>query len=91
MFATGFAVFLALLFIFVKLPRRFALRMLRYDLVIDVVVTVAVLFIHGGSFEGVMAATIAGLFTSIATTLAKRAFGHIRAGCYHAGIFRLEV
>ena len=91
MFATGFAVFLALLFIFVKLPRRLMLRMLRYDLLIDLVVTVAVLLIHGGSFEGVMAATIAGLFTSMATTLAKRVFGHIRNGVYLPGLMALAI
>lgn len=90
MFATGFAVFLALLFIFVKLPRRLMLRLLRYDLLIDIAVTVAVLLIHGGSFEGVMAATIAGLFTSMATTFAKRMFGHIRNGVYLPGLMALS-
>ena len=91
MFTTGFAVFLALLFIFVKLPRRFMLRLLRYDLLVDVAVTVAVLLIHGGSFEGVMAATIAGLFTSMATTMAKRLFGHIRNGVYLPGLMALSI
>ena len=91
MFATGFAVFLALLFIFVKLPRRLMLRLLRYDLLIDLVVTVAVLLIHGGSFEGVMAATIAGLFTSVATTFAKHVFGHIRNGVYLPGLMALAI
>ena len=91
MFATGFAVFLALLFIFVKLPRRLMLRLLRYDLAIDLVVTIAVLFIHGGSFEGVMAATIAGLFTSVATTAAKHLVGYIKGDTYVPGLLALQV
>lgn len=33
------------------------LRILRYDVSLDIVVTVFVLCVNGGSFEGVMAAT----------------------------------
>ena len=52
MFATGFAVFLSLLFILAKLPRRLMLRLLRYDVLLDIGVTVLVLFLHWGSFDG---------------------------------------
>jgi hypothetical protein len=45
-FITGLAVFLGLLFIFIKLPRRALLRMLRYDLLIDLGVTLLVLIIQ---------------------------------------------
>jgi hypothetical protein len=91
MFTSAFAIFLGLLFILVKLKRRLMLRLLNYDLLLDIVVTVFVLALHGGSFEGVMAATIAGLFTSIATTSAKRMFGFIKGGQYFPGHFRLEI
>ena len=57
MFTTGLAIFLSLVFIFIKLRRRTVLRLLRYDMALDVAVTLLVLFIHWGSFEGVMAAT----------------------------------
>ena len=66
MFLTGVAIFLGLLLVFVKLPRRTLLRLLRYDLVIDLFVTLTVLAIHFGTFSGVMAATVAGLLTSSA-------------------------
>ena len=36
-------------------------------------------------------ATIAGLFTSLATTIAKRMFGYIQAGVYRPGRFRLDI
>jgi nucleoside permease NupC len=91
MFITGFSIFLSLLFVLAKLKRRLMLRLLRYDVLLDIAVTVFVLYVHWGSFEGVMAATIAGLFTSMATTLAKRLFGHIADGRYYPGRFRLEL
>lgn len=91
MFAFGFIVFLGLLFLFIKLPRRWLLRLLRYDIAVDVVVTVVTLLIHWGSFEGVMAATIAGLLTSLATSTAKRFFGYIKGSMYYPGVFRLHL
>jgi len=39
MFATGFTVFLAMMLLLAKLKRRWALRMLHHDLVLDVSVS----------------------------------------------------
>jgi nucleoside permease NupC len=91
MFLTGFSIFLGLLLLLAKLKRRLMLRVLHHDVLLDVAVTVFVLWVHAGSFEGVMAATIAGLFTSMATTFAKRMFGYIKGGTYYPGRFRLEL
>ncbi|WP_210546105.1 hypothetical protein [Rhodoferax sp. PAMC 29310] len=91
MFITGFAIFLGLVFIFIKLPRRTMLRWLNYDVVLDVAVTLIVLVVHFGTFSGVMAATFAGLLTSVGTSLAKRAFGHIKGDLYYPGLIRLKV
>ena len=91
MFLTGLAIFLALLLVFIKLPRRGLLRLLRYDLAIDLFVTLLVLAIHFGTFSGVMAATVAGLMTSLATTGAKRLFGFIEAETYRPGLINLAV
>jgi hypothetical protein len=91
MFTTGFAIFLAMVFIFIKLPRRLMLRLLRYDAALDIGVTLLVLVIHFGTFSGVMAATFAGLLTSVGTSLAKRAFGYIKGDQYFPGYVRLEV
>ena len=85
------AIFLGLVFIFIKLRRSTMLRLLRYDMALDVLVTLLVLFIHWGSFEGVMAATFAGLMTSVATTGAKRLFGYIKNGLYFPGVINLSV
>jgi hypothetical protein len=91
MFATGSAVFLALLLILAKLPRRLLLRLLRYDFALDVGVTLLVMFLHWGSFDGVMAATVAGLMTSFATSAAKRLVGYIQDGRYVPGVIHLKV
>ena len=91
MFATGSAVFLALLLILAKLPRRLLLRLLRYDFALDVGVTLLVMFVHWGSFDGVMAATVAGLMTSFATSAAKRLVGFIKGDRYFPGIITLKL
>ena len=91
MFETGFAIFLGLVFIFIKLKRRTMLRALNHDMAIDVFVTLLTLVIHWGSFSGVMAATFAGLLTSVGTSLAKRAFGFIQGDQYFPGYIRLVV
>ena len=91
MLTTGFMVFLATALILVKLPKRWMLRALRYDLAIDLGVSATVLVIHFGTFSGVMAATIAGLLTSITTSAAKRLFGFIERGYYFPGVIRLEI
>jgi len=91
MFATGSAVFLALLLILAKLPRRWLLRLLHYDIALDVGVTLLVMFLHWGSFDGVMAATVAGLMTSFATSAAKPLVGYIHDGRYVPGVINLKV
>ena len=91
MFETGIVIFLSLAFVFIKLKRRTMLRLLRHDLAIDVAVTLLTLAIHWGTFSGVMAATFAGLLTSVGTSLAKKAFGFIEGNHYHPGYIRLEV
>ena len=91
MIETGLAIFLSLAFVFVKLKRRTMLRLLRYDLAIDLAVTALVLAIHWGTFSGVMAATFAGLLCSLGTTAAKRMFGYIHGDHYHPGFIRLSL
>jgi hypothetical protein len=51
------------------------LRALGHDLAIDVTVTVVRLVLHRGTFDGVIAATVAWLMTSLATSSARRLLG----------------
>jgi nucleoside permease NupC len=91
MLTTGFMIFLGVALILIKLPRRLMLRALKHDLLIDLAVTALVLLIHWGTFSGVMAATVAGLLTSLATSGLKRLFGYIDGNSYYVGRIRLSV
>lgn len=91
MIMTGFMIFLGTFLILIKLPRRVMLRALKHDLLIDIAVTVLVLNIHFGTFSGVMAATVAGLLTSLATSGMKCLFGYIDGNIYHIGRIKLNV
>ena len=89
MLLTGFLVFLAALLILAKIPRRLMLRALNHPLAIDLTVSTIVLAIHWGTFSGVMAATVAGLLTSLATSAARRLFGFHDGARYYAGVINL--
>jgi nucleoside permease NupC len=91
MLATGFIVFLGVALILIKLPRRVMLRALKHDIWIDLLVSCLVLLVHWGTFSGVMAATVAGLLTSLMTSGAKRMFGYIDHDIYYVGRIRLDV
>ena len=91
MLMTGFAIFLGVGLLLAKLPRRTALRVLKHDLALDLAVTVLVLLIHWGTFSGVMAATVAGLLTSLATSGLKKLVGYIDGDTYYPGHIRLDV
>jgi nucleoside permease NupC len=91
MLSTGFMVFLGVALIFAKLPRRLMLQTLHHDLMIDLLVSCLVLLIHWGTFAGAMAATVAGLLTSLATSGLKRLIGHIHGSTYYPGRIRLDV
>lgn len=91
MLATGLLVFLGVGLIFAKLPRRVQLKALKHDLAIDTTVSAIVLLIHWGTFSGVMAATVAGLMTSLGTSGLKALVGYIDGDTYHPGRIRLDV
>jgi hypothetical protein len=47
--------------------------------------------IHWGTFSGVMAATVAGLLTSMATSALKKLVGFVDGDKYWPGRIRLDV
>ncbi len=89
---SGVIIFIGLLLLFIKLPRRTALRLLGYPLMLDLVVSVFTLLVHWGTFSGVMAAAVAGLMCSGFTTTARWLFGWIdRRGLYHRGVIAISL
>jgi len=91
MLATGFLIFTGVALILAKLPRRTMLRVLKHDLLLDIAVSLIVLMIHFGTFSGVMAATVAGLLTSMATSALKKLVGFVDGDKYWPGRIRLDV
>lgn len=91
MFITGITIFLGLALLFAKLPRRAMLRALKHDLIIDLAVTVLVLLVHAGSMDGLFAASVAGLLTSLATSGLKKLVGYIDGDYYVVGKWNLSV
>lgn len=91
MIATGIVIFSGVALLLAKLRRQWLLRALNHDLALDVAVTAVTLVVHWGTFSGVMAATVAGLLTSICTTVTKKLVGYIRGGVYYPGLWTLAV
>lgn len=88
---SGVIIFLGPLLLFIKLPKRTALRLLGYPLMLDLVVSTFTLLVHWGTFSGVMAAAVAGLMCSGFTTTAPWLFGWIdRKGLFHRGIVAIR-
>jgi len=68
-----------------------SLKALDHTLAIDLLVSTLTLLIHWSTFSGVMAATVAGLLTSLAHSGAKRLFGHMQGNCCFPGVFHVRV
>ena len=91
MLLTGLTVFLGVSLLLAKLPRRTMLKALKHDVAVDLTVSAITLAIHWGSYEGIMAATIAGLLMSMATSSMKRLVGYIDGDMYYPGVICLKI
>ena len=89
---SGVIIFLGMLLLGLKLKAKTSLTLLGYPLALDLSVSVAAFVMHYGTFSGVMAAAVAGLMCSGFTTVARYAFGYIKAGKYIPGkLWQLDV
>ena len=91
MISTGLVIFVGVALLLAKLKREWLLRALHHDMALDVAVTAITLIVHWGTFSGVMAATVAGLLTSICTTVTKKLIGYIHRGQYYPGLWTMAV
>ena len=89
---SGVIIFLGMLLLGIKLPRRVSLRLLGHPLALDLSVSVLAYGMHYGTFSGIMAAAVAGLMCSGFTSVARYAFGYIKDKRYHKGrIWQLQL
>ena len=91
MLLTGLTVFLGVSLLLAKLPRRTMLKALKHEVAVDLTVSAITLAIHWGSYEGIMAATIAGLLMSMATSSMKRLVCYIDGDMYYPGVICLKI
>jgi len=82
----GVVIFLGVLFIIAKLPRRQLLWLLGHHVALDIVVTVFALVVHWGTMTGLMAAAIAGMICSVVTAAARWLIGYREGSRIHNGI-----
>jgi hypothetical protein len=87
---SGMIIFTGLLLLFVKTPRRIALRLLAHPLALDLTASALAYIIHWGTFSGVMAAAVAGLMTSGFTFAGRRLFGWIDRKGFHPGVIAIR-
>lgn len=90
MFTAAFVLLFGLLFVGVKLPRRYILVALHYGAVVDVVASILLYVLHWGTYSGLMAAAAAGMMCSVVTTVARKLFGEIDDGKYKRGFIKIN-
>lgn len=88
---SGIIIFIGLMFLAIKLPRRTALWLLGRPLTVDLLASVLAYILHWGTFTGVMAAAVAGLMCSGFTAVARYLFGYIEKDQYHKGILDITI
>lgn len=87
---SGIIIFLGLMFLFIKLPLVWSLKLLGRPLALDITVSVLAYALHWGTFTGVMAAAVAGLMCSGFTALARFIIGSIQGKTYTPGLLDLR-
>lgn len=89
---SGVIIFLGMLLLGIKLPKKVSLKLLGRPFALDLGVSVLAYIMHYGTFSGVMAAAVAGLMCSGFTSAARYAFGYIKDKQYHKGrIWQLQL
>lgn len=87
---SGVIIFIGLLLLAIKLPRRVTMRALGRPFLLDISVSIIAFIMHYGTFSGVMAAAVAGLMCSGFTAIARYLFGYIKSGVYYPGKYKID-
>lgn len=86
----GTIVFVGFVLLGLKVPKWIVLRALAHAIWIDIAVTVLAYSLHWGTMTGVMAAAVAGLMTSVATTIGVKMYGYVKNNEYYPGYFHVN-
>jgi hypothetical protein len=88
---TGFIVFLSLIVLIWRLPRRTMLRLFGTPWLLEVPFGIAAYMLHYGTFSGMMAAAVAAILCFGFVQAGRNLVGYIKRGVYHPGTFTLEL
>jgi hypothetical protein len=87
MIEMGIVVGLGLLVTLVKMNWKWRMAMLSNPLLLDVMIFIALMLIHWGTFSGVMVATVGAMTCSLTLSGARWLYGHVESGTYVPGYF----
>lgn len=85
MFEAGIVVGLALITTLAKMNWKWKLKVLSHPLLIDVLVFIALVALHWGTFSGVMVATIGAFMASVILSFGRWLIGYNYNGKYVPG------
>tara|TARA_B100000795_G_scaffold143989_1_gene107818 strand:+ start:310 stop:615 length:306 start_codon:yes stop_codon:yes gene_type:complete len=78
MLVAGLLTAVGMLFLLYKVGLK---RVLAYDVIVDIVATIGLMYIFAGTYAGMMAAIVGGLFISIALIIAKKFVSYQKLTC----------
>ena len=93
MIGTGFTIFICFWLLWIKLPLITRLKALNYPFVLDLLCSVGVFMLYGGTGTGVASATMAAVVISLNITFARKWFGYFTKidGEWHYVVGRLNM
>ena len=78
MLSAGLLTALGIIFLLYKVGFK---RVLGYDVIVDIVATIGLMYIFAGTYSGMMAAIIGGLFISVVLIIAKQFVSYKKLSC----------
>lgn len=87
MIEMGMVVGMGLLVSLLKMNWKWRMHMLSYPLTIDIVIFIALLLIHWGTFSGVMVASVGAMTCSLTLSGARWLYGYVEGNTYIPGYF----
>jgi len=73
MLSAGLLTALGIIFLLYKVGFK---KILGYDIYVDIVATLGLMYLFAGTYSGMMAAIVGGLFISVVLIIAKQAIGY---------------
>ena len=87
MIENGIIVGIGLLVTLVKMTWKWRMHMMSNPLVVDMIIFIALLLIHWGTYSGVMVASVGAITCSLTLAVARHLYGHVEKGSYIPGRF----